>query len=249
MFIISARKRSVKERSRADPFLAILRSMIQKISRLDAHHRLLIAIGVALVVAVVIPRTVLWPTRLVLIWLAYALTVLGLIWLTIFRVKPHEMKQFYRLQDSSRTLIFVFVILAAAVSVFAVIKLLAEAKTMSRFDLAWHVALSGLSVVSAWALVHTVFTMRYAHLYYDDDDSDDESSGPAGGLQFPDDDEPDYLDFAYFAFVIGMTGQVSDVAVSSKKMRRLALAHGLLSFFFNAIIVALTINTISGMLS
>ena len=216
--------------------------MIQKISRLDAHHRLLIAIGVSSLVAVVIPQTVHWPTRLILIWLAYALTVLGLLWLTIVWVKPHEMKQFYRLQDSSRTLIFVFVILAAAASVFAVVGLLAEVKTMSRSDLGWHVALSGLSVVSAWGLVHTVFTMRYAHLYYDD-------NGPTGGLQFPDDDQPDYLDFAYFAFVIGMTGQVSDVGISSKQMRRLALAHGLLSFFFNAIIVALTINTISGLLS
>ena len=86
--------------------------------------------------------------------------------------------------------------------------------------------------------------MRYAHIYYGDDDENPETH--AEGLKFPEDDKPDYLDFAYFSFVLGMTFQVSDVEVTSKSLRRLATWHGLLSFGFNTIMIALTINVIAG---
>jgi uncharacterized membrane protein len=89
-----------------------------------------------------------------------------------------------------------------------------------------------------------MFTLRYAHYYYGEGDG----AKAVGGLEFPNDDAPDYLDFAYFSFVIGMTAQVSDVAISSKSLRTLALVHGILSFCFNTVILALTINTVSGLL-
>ena len=90
-----------------------------------------------------------------------------------------------------------------------------------------------------------MFTLRYAHLYYGNRSSKNQRPG---GLDFPHEDEPDYLDFAYFSFVIGMTSQVSDVAIGSRTIRRTALVHGLLSFGFNAIIIALTISGLSAML-
>ena len=102
-----------------------------------------------------------------------------------------------------------------------------------------------LSIVCSWGLVHTVFTLRYAHLFYGDDPT--QTKRP-GGLDFPHEPEPDYLDFAYFSFVIGMTSQVSDVAIGSKPMRRPALVHGVLSFLFNTIIIALTISGLAGVL-
>jgi uncharacterized membrane protein len=103
------------------------------------------------------------------------------------------------------------------------------------------------AVVVSWWLVHTVFTMRYAHLFYTVTDG---HRTPTGGLEFPGDDkEPDYLDFVYFSFVIGMTFQVSDVEISSKQIRRLAWAHGLIAFAFNTAIEALSINVISGLVS
>ena len=89
--------------------------------------------------------------------------------------------------------------------------------------------------------------MHYAHAYYSDEDEDPNTSG-VGGLEFPNEKEPDFLDFAYFSFVIGMTCQVSDVQISSPGIRRLALVHGLLSFLFNTVILALTVNLASGML-
>jgi uncharacterized membrane protein len=89
--------------------------------------------------------------------------------------------------------------------------------------------------------------MHYAHAYYRDDD-DDPNTTASGGLEFPNEKEPDFLDFAYFSFVIGMTCQVSDVQVSSRGIRRLALVHGLLSFLFNTVVLALAINLASGLL-
>jgi uncharacterized membrane protein len=95
-------------------------------------------------------------------------------------------------------------------------------------------------------LLHAVFGLRYAHKYYGDSEID--AKKHAGGLKFPDEVRPDYRDFAYFSYVIGMTCQVSDVAVTSREMRRLVLLHGILSFAFNTVILALTINTVSSLL-
>jgi uncharacterized membrane protein len=131
---------------------------------------------------------------------------------------------------------------------FAVAILIGEAKGLSKAILIGHLLLAGGTVVSSWVLVHTVFTMHYAHAYYRKLDDEQESS-EGEGVEFPNEKEPDFLDFAYFSFVIGMTCQVSDVQISSRAIRRLALVHGLLSFVFNTVILALTINLSSGLAS
>ncbi|PTT03492.1 DUF1345 domain-containing protein, partial [Flavobacterium sp. HMWF030] len=100
-------------------------------------------------------------------------------------------------------------------------------------------------VVLSWLLLHTTFTIRYAHFYHDHNELNTGSS--IGGIEFPGKSKPDYLDFAYFSFVIGMTFQVSDVVITSKTVRRFALMHSLISFLFNTIIVALTISAISNL--
>jgi uncharacterized membrane protein len=87
-----------------------------------------------------------------------------------------------------------------------------------------------------------LFASKYAHLYYGDHPT--RKNEIAKGLDIPGDESPDYMDFAYFAFVIGMTFQVSDIEINSKRMRRLVLMHGLISFIFNTVIVALSINVI-----
>lgn len=103
-----------------------------------------------------------------------------------------------------------------------------------------------MTVVFSWLLMHSVFALRYAHNYYGDSLQD--HSRHAGGLEFPGQHPPDYRDFVYFSFVIGMTCQVSDVQVASRMMRRAVLLHGILSFAFNTVILALTINTVSSLL-
>ena len=96
-------------------------------------------------------------------------------------------------------------------------------------------------------VVHTLFALRYAHLFYGLSKSADRDE-PASGLRFPGTLKPDYLDFAYFSFVIGMTSQVSDVQILSRRLRRLAMVHGTLSFFFNVVILGMTISIMSGLL-
>jgi uncharacterized membrane protein len=191
-----------------------------------------------------VPGHLFSSTHLTLVWISFALTVLLLSWTTIFRAHPQDIAQLSSMADSSRTLILAFTAVAALASLFTVIEILDETTKQSP-DHRRYILLSILSIASSWTLMHTVFTLRYAHLYYGDESN--QNIRP-GGLDFPHEPEPDYLDFAYFSFVIGMTSQVSDVAVSSKDMRRLALMHGLISFLFNVVIIALTIGGLSGLI-
>ncbi|WP_370550215.1 DUF1345 domain-containing protein [Hymenobacter sp. BT559] len=148
-------------------------------------------------------------------------------------------------EDLSRAVSFIFVLVAASASLLAVVALLRTFHDLNAPTLAWHIGLSAVAVGAAWLLVHTVFTLRYAHAYYDADDE----GADRGGLDFPGNDpEPDYLDIAYFAFVVGMTAQTADVSISSRTQRRLALLHGLISFVFNTTLVALVISGIAGVL-
>ena len=120
-----------------------------------------------------------------------------------------------------------------------------DVKSLAFWPKALHVGLSIAALVLSWMLIHTVFAFHYARRYYAPASVDE---GPAAGLRFPGVDEPDYFDFAYYSFVIGMTSQVSDVAVTSAHMRRTTLAHGVLSFLFNIAVLAMSINVMSGVI-
>jgi uncharacterized membrane protein len=215
---------------------------------MDAHYRLYISLAIAAVVFYFI-RTVLTTTGVVLLtWSSFALTIIILDWALLLTCHPKEVRKVASLEDSSRTLIFVFVIGAALVSLVSILFLLRADKHLSQAAITGHVILSMVSVILSWWLVHTIFTMRYAHLFYSTN-PDDAGKKPVGGLQFPGDEEPDYLDFVYFSFVLGTTFQVSDVEISSRRIRRLALVHGLIAFAFNTAILALSINVVSGLVS
>jgi len=216
-------------------------NLIQSIARFDSHYRLLIGLAVAAIVYVVVPGNYSLSAQFTLVWVSFAITILVLMWISIGIAHPRDLPKMSQLEDSSRTLILAFVVVAAIASLYAVIVLLDSTdKNSPQWPRNRLLAIS--AIASAWLLVHTVFTLRYAHLYYGNDLTQEKKPG---GLDFPDDSEPDYLDFAYFSFVIGMTSQVSDVSISSKPMRRTALAHGVLSFGFNAIIIALTVGGLS----
>jgi len=209
----------------------------------EARVRSVIAIAVGLGAWFVLGFYASTPTRIIAAWDSFAVTLLTLIWVAIFASGIDHIRYRARTQDLSRLLIFVFTVAAACSSVFAVVALLSAAKKTSHLGL--HATLSVVAVLASWTLVHTMFALRYAHFYYGEGQAPNKH---IGGLEFPGDTSPGYLDFAYFSFVIGMTCQVSDVQISSKSLRSLALIHGVLSFCFNTIILALTINTISGLL-
>lgn len=227
----------------AAPAADLESGLLRRISHFDAHLRFLISIGLAALALLIAPWNWHWTTRFLVTWNTFSGSALALAWLTILSAKPAEVARSARLQDSSRTTIFIFVIVAACTSVFAVAAELGTAKGLDGTHLGGHVLFSVLTVLTSWFLVHTICALRYAHIFYDLKENGDH----AGGLNFPDEEAPDYLDFAYFSFVIGMTSQVSDVTISSKRLRRLALLQGLLAFGFNLSILGLTINMISGL--
>lgn len=224
--------------------------VIKSINRLDAHHKLGISLVFGSLAIILSASAVEKPMNWMIGWLVYSAVHLGLAWVTILSSHPSEVKHEVNGQDSSRILIYLFVVVASFVSLFAILFLLREArKTASWSELTIHVFLSFSCIVCSWILVHTVFTLRYAHLYYRKIESARRSTDQQpSGLEFPDETEPDYLDFTYFSFVIGMTFQVSDVTITSREIRRLALVHGGLAFAFNTLLVALTINVVSGLI-
>jgi len=213
---------------------------------LDAHHRMFTGCAIAVLIFLGLQGRVTFPTQLVLAWNAFALTIVALAWVVICTKDPYEARRNARLQDASATFLFTLVISAATASLLAVAVLLGSAKNLSATDLAKHVALSVAAVALSWMLVHTLFALRYAHFYFRDAHKVDRDA-VAGGLIFPGKGSPDYLDFTYFSFVIGMTCQVSDVQICSPKMRRLALVHGLISFAFNTAILAMFVNIVAGL--
>ena len=212
----------------------------------DAHHRLglaVVATGVAFFLT--LGRTSV-PVQIIVVWNAFCWSLLLLAWMRIIWGEPAAAARVARLQDSSRTLIFLIVVICTCASMFAVGYLLGTAKSLQTGRLTGHVLLAVGTVMASWSLMHTVFALHYAHIYYRKGD-EDVGTEDDGGVQFPGDTEPNFMDFSYFSFVIGMTCQVSDVQITSKRIRKLALIHGVLSFVFNTAILALSINIISSL--
>lgn len=219
------------------------------IAKQDARHRIVIALVLGIVVWFSLPRILQASTRTIITWDSFAIITLILAWLTIVTTPPDKLHARAQKQDLSHILIFVFVLVTACAGLFAVGFLFFSKQAFAERSHFWiHLVASLVAVVCSWSLVHTVFGLRYGHTYYGDPD------GPAGpisharGLEFPGDREPDYMDFAYFSFVIGMTFQVSDVVITSRDFRKLVLVHSMLSFGFNTVILALAISTVSNVL-
>jgi uncharacterized membrane protein len=185
-------------------------------------------------------------SRFIAAWDVFVIVDLSLAWWVMFHADPAHLRETSRLQDSSQTALFTLVLLAACAAFASVAFILGPSKKEEGIGLGLHLLLSAIAVVGAWMVVHTIFAMRYAHLYFARHENADKAFRK--GLEFPGTARPDYLDFAYFSFVIGMTSQVSDVQISGKELRRLALAHGILSFFFNVVILGLTISVMSGLI-
>src|SRR5439155_2829103 len=142
-------------------------------------------------------------------WNAVAVDILALDWVTILTTPQRKIRELAQQQDLSRFLVFVFVVVTASAALFAV-GFLVSVKSETGEHFIIHLLLTLLTVIFSWTLVHTVFGFRYAHAFYGDSD-DPGVQKHAGGLIFPGDRPPDYFDFAYFSFVVGMTCQVSDV--------------------------------------
>jgi uncharacterized membrane protein len=197
------------------------------------HVRLWCAIAVGCVVYLVLPGTLRAVTRALLAWDVAVVLYLAMAGWMMARSPVAEIRRHSAAQDEGAFALMVLSIAAAMISLAAIFLQLAPDGDQKP-DLQSHL-LAIATVVLSWAFIHTIFALHYAHDFYGD-------GKRANGLKFPDDGKPDYWDFVYFSFVIGMTFQVSDVQVTNKWIRRSVAAHGVLSFFFTTTVVALTVN-------
>ena len=183
-----------------------------------------------------------WWERMIVGWDAGAVTLVALAWWVIARSTPEETARRASSYDPGRHLVFGVASLASMFSMFVAAYVFKQIKTVPPDEqLVWTLLTLG-SIALAWTMAHTGYALRYAHLYY-------RSDAGKKGLQFPGDEEPSDLDFAYFSFTIGMCFQVSDVVVCNRIARRAVLLHAVVSFIYNTMILALTMNLVLGMMT
>lgn len=215
---------------------------------LQALQRVGLALTIGTLSAWLAPANFRDATRGVTAWDGFCLAMLIMIWASIATADVAHMRRLATTQDPGRTGTFIAVLLAAGASLFAVALLLHGLHSLSWPARTVQIIVSALAVLGSWLLVHTLFTLRYAHAYF----RIDQSTNPPemmGGLYFSGGNIPtSYWDFAYYSFTIGMTAQTSDTNVTTRQMRRLTLAHGILSFGFNTAIIALGVNVLASIL-
>jgi uncharacterized membrane protein len=216
--------------------------MRKHLSETTGPQRLMYGLVAGVAVAFV-PVPTAWPFRALLGWCVGAAVYLVLAWWLAEVFDSQRTRERAQAQDEPSVVLFGVMLLAVLACVASITLLLQQVKEMQGTERGVHMALAMLALALSWLFIQTMYAFRYAHRYYQEAKRK-EPDGP--GLVFPNQPDPDYFDFLYYSFVIGMTSQVSDVQVSSREMRRLTLGHGILSFAFNVLIVALTINVLAG---
>jgi uncharacterized membrane protein len=213
------------------------------------HPRLFAGAAVSLLAGVLLPSSLHLSARLLIAWNAGTWFYFITTGIMIARASPQSMRRRARMSDEGRFFILVLTSLAALAAIAAIVAQLAAVKDLSGTIKGLHIGLAAATIVSAWFFIHLTYALHYAHEYFDEYFA--EPGGPAaasGGLVFPGNETPDYYDFLYFSYVIGVASQTADVAISSPAMRRVALVHCVLAFFFNSAVLALTINIAAGLI-
>jgi uncharacterized membrane protein len=175
-----------------------------------------------------------WASRLLVAWDVFAGLYLVAALQMMANASVDRIRVRAGLQDEGQTVILALPATAALASLAAIIALLGGSGPNGRQPAVLLLAI--LTIFMSWALTHTIFALHYAHEYYDEND------GLGGGMKFPIEGEPDYWDFMYFSFTIGMCAQVSDIGVSCRPIRHTVLVHSIISFVFNTALLALTVN-------
>lgn len=201
--------------------------------------RVYAAVLVAAAAAVLLPPTILGSIRAAIAADIGAFLYLVLGFRMMMTCGGAFMRKRAAKQDDSGVVILVLVLVAIALGFWTIFGVLGEAKQVSGTAKALYIALAAVTMLLSWLVTQVVFTFHYAHEFYRPDDTAEKLSG---GLQFPQDDSPDYWDFFYFATSIGAASQTSDVSIRTKALRRLVTLHGIISFFFNTAVLALAIN-------
>ena len=200
---------------------------------LQARPKLIMSVLLGVGVAAALPAGWRFTTKSLVGWDLGVAVYLAIVYWTIARSQASHILQHAKNEDEGRGVILVLTVAAALATLAAIVAQLggAQGKTDTEF---WQLLLALTTIFLSWTLIHSIFAIHYAHEFYAED--------RPGGLNFPGGGKPDYWDFVYFSFVIGMTFQVSDVAVSSRRIRKTVTAHGIVSFLFNVSLIALMVN-------
>ena len=199
---------------------------------LHARPRLTVSVVLGVAVAFLLPSEWRPITRSVIGWDAGVVLYLCAVYWLIVRSEVSHIREHAAKDDEGRVAILALTVAATLVSLAAIVVQLGQGGGQSAPP---QLMFAIGTILLSWGFVHSIFALHYAHEFYGEKPA-------AGGLKFPGNNKPDYLDFVYFSFVVGMTFQVSDVAVTNKWIRRSVAAHGVLSFFFTTTVVALTVN-------
>jgi uncharacterized membrane protein len=209
------------------------------------HPRLFISMLIGILVFFFIPNSLALHsiTRIILAWNVTTWLYLILASIMIKHTTHAQMKLRAKKQNEGKYVVLTMVVIAAIMSLGAIILELGIVKEINGFLRSAHITLTILTILSSWAFTQVMFAIHYAHDFYTALDQ-----GKNGGLLFPNQKLPDYIDFLYFSCVIGTSGQTADVSFTSQSMRKVGLIHSVLAFFFNTSLVALMINIASGLI-
>lgn len=205
----------------------------------ESNRRLIVSAVVAAVIAAVVSVWAPWQVVVLSGWCFGAMTFLFQVWRGVHGLDASQTKNLATTEDPGRLVSDAVVTLGAIASLIGVGFVLLKASESSELSRVSTAGLGALSVALAWTTLQTTFMLRYARMYYD---------LPAGGIDFNQQDEPDYPDFAYLAFTIGMTYQVSDTSIVDRTIRRVVLRHAVLSFLFATSFIAVLVNIVGGLL-
>jgi uncharacterized membrane protein len=218
------------------------------LTTLRRQPRLFAAAGLGLAVWFFLPDEWSRSLRMIVGWDVAAGFYLLLAWIMMLRADTEHIQAHARSDDERQWVILLMCAGAATTSLGAIVSLLGDYKDLAADAKAPHLALGVLTILISWFFLHTVFTVHYAHEFYGDT-IEDGKIRDRGGFAFPGVAKTwNYMDFAYYSFTIGMTAQTSDIGVTTTGMRRLTLAHAILTFFFNTVILAFSVNIAASLL-
>ena len=218
-----------------------LRSLPIRLAKL--HGKLISAAIIGIVVSLLVPGHWRLATQVLAGWNVGVAIYLILTQAMFRRCDIDHIRRRASEQDEGASAILVLSVVATIASLVAIVVELGGMKQAPPGAAIFQVLLATATILLSWAFIHTIFSVHYAHEYYGE-----RRDGKIGGLKFPGDAKPDYMDFLYFSLVIAMTSQVSDVMITSKVIRRVVSMHGVLSFFFNLTVLALTVNMVSNLI-
>jgi uncharacterized membrane protein len=204
--------------------------------------RTVLGLLIGVVVMLVVPWHVSTMGRVLIGWDAAVWSYLLMIWVHMAVADEHRVREYASRDDENAGVVLFVICTATIASIVAIVVELTSAKGTAGASSAWHYLLTGLTLIGAWFLIPTIFTLHYARLYFDPDAKET-------ALLFPDHKlEPNYWDFLYFSFTIAVASQTSDVVLRSRSIRRATLAQSILSFYFNVAVLGLCVNIAAGLL-